>query len=834
MNHEGTQIHEDQMKCHIHQLKMIAVGLDLSNNGQFSYLCCNCLVEQMNNYNILTFEQIQQWVQSYTAKKQQQKLNSITIILEQFKLIQVSIKKFKSKADEILKEIESQITKKISTFVEENQFLEQQILKEKEILEKKKIEKKNDLPPQDVKFFLQIFSTPEQQDELQQKILDVDTIFKNFELISNDQSYIDTIQAFKNAKQKITVVNVGNQIEKMPKQIKNNKKSLSLKILCKAHDKEISHIDIESKNKNIEDRFACPECMSHPGQEVYGTIEKVNQSWNDKIEQQNQVGNELKVKKQKKQEKLNEKIAKMRKNYNEQLNKINDQLKSDFSSTNEIIQFKQTYLEQLNKEELLQNLKYLIQYEDKDKNTQDPKIKDMITKNTNNSKDIEKKLSQLIFYKKNQVDDNQIQGIILLFEKIQGSSQANQEQLMKKQELDEFISSSNQIYCQLDLLNQTISQFQQHLKEIISIQDKIKSISDQQYFINIEKQFKDYKDQFEKDFQHLKKFCEMEEAIKKWQFDLELSQQNSIKQDQTCFAIAVNKDFTILIAGCNNQIQVFEFIQGILKQVQVLSEHGKNIHTLNFMKRSNYFISGSVDNSIIIWARNQNNSWIFQQKLNGHTGSILCLLLNNNEDIIVSGSHDYQIKFWQKQNGWLCSQTITDHTSTVYGLSFNEQQNRLISCGDDNIILVIEQLELNKQWIVIQKITVEQFGCRLCFIDNNRFTFYPYGKDYINVFEMNNSNKQYTKTKDIPVKSGNIYDNSLFSSQYIKLKCMLVNKNGQNVSLIRLKQNGEFMTEEIIDFGTRNLFGYMTDDGQYLITWDGKSKEIQIRKYQEK
>ncbi|CAD8104653.1 unnamed protein product [Paramecium primaurelia] len=317
-------------------------------------------------------------------------------------------------------------------------------------------------------------------------------------------------------------------------------------------------------------------------------------------------------------------------------------------------------------------------------------------------------------------------------------------------------------------------------------------------------------------------------------FNYQLIPQNSIKQDQSCYAIAVNKDFTILIAGCNNQIKVFEFIQGILKQVQVLSEHGKNIHTLNFMKGSDHFISGSVDNSIIIWARNKNNQWIFQQKLNGHTGSILCLLLNKNEDIIVSGSHDYQIKFWQKSNGWLCSQTITDHTSTVYGLSFNEQQNRLISCGDDNIILVIEQLELNKQWIVIQKITVEQFGCRLCFIDNNTFTFYPYGKDYINVFEMNNSNKQYIKTKDIPVKSGNIYDNSLFPSQYIKLKCILVNKNGQNVSLIRMKQNGEFMIEESIDFGTRNLFGYMTDDGQYLITWDVKSKEIQIRKYQEK
>ncbi|CAD8116930.1 unnamed protein product [Paramecium primaurelia] len=225
------------------------------------------------------------------------------------------------------------------------------------------------------------------------------------------------------------------------------------------------------------------------------------------------------------------------------------------------------------------------------------------------------------------------------------------------------------------------------------------------------------------------------------------------------------------------------------------------------MKRSDHFISGSTNSSMIIWARNENGLWIYQQKLNGHTSSIVCLLLNNNEDIIISVSNDYKIKFQQKQNEQLCF-LITDHTSTVL------------------------RLKLNKQWIVIQKITVEQLGYRLFFIDNNTFTFYPYGKDYIEVFEMNNSNKQYTKTKDIPVKGGSDY--FLFPQQYKKSKCMLVNKNGSNISLIRKKQNGKFMIEESIEFGTRSIFGYMTDDGQYLITWDENSKEIQIRKYQEK
>ncbi|CAD8131023.1 unnamed protein product [Paramecium sonneborni] len=314
-------------------------------------------------------------------------------------------------------------------------------------------------------------------------------------------------------------------------------------------------------------------------------------------------------------------------------------------------------------------------------------------------------------------------------------------------------------------------------------------------------------------------------------FTYQLIKQYSIKQYEYCNAIAVNKDFSLMVAGCNQQIKVFQFKQGIFKQVSILDEHTDNVYTLNFMKRSDQFISGSRDSSIIIWIRNQKNSWICQQKLNEHISEIFCLALNNYEDLIVSGGHDKTIKFWYKQNGWLCSQTITDHTNDLHGLSFNEQQNKLISCGIDNLILVIEQSQQNKLWIVIQKIVVENFGNRLCFIDDNTFTFQPYQKEYMHVYKMNITNKQYTKTKDILIKGGS--EKWLFPQQYMKLKCILVNKYATNVNLIRKKQNCDFIIEQSIEFGTGDILGCMTDDGQYLITLDYRSKEYQIRKYQE-
>ncbi|CAD8118586.1 unnamed protein product [Paramecium primaurelia] len=315
-------------------------------------------------------------------------------------------------------------------------------------------------------------------------------------------------------------------------------------------------------------------------------------------------------------------------------------------------------------------------------------------------------------------------------------------------------------------------------------------------------------------------------------FTYKLLQDKSIQYNEVCYAIAINKDNSIILAGCNKQIKVFEFKQEQLKQTQILSEHSSYVTTLNFMKKQNQFISGSQYGQIIIWSMNQNSEWVCQQKLNDHSTWIKCLLINNNEDVMISGSNDKTIKFWQKQQQqFVCSQTISDHTNDVEGLSLNDLQNRVISCGSDKLILIIERSSQDQKWNVIQKISVEVVGRRLCFISDNVFTFQPSGKEQMYVYEMSSTNKQYSKTKEIDVKSGFYGCNVWFPQQYIKQKCIIVNKNGFNVNLIRQNQNGDFITQQSIDFGSNSIFGSMSEDGEYLMIWDGKSKEIQIRKY---
>ncbi|CAD8165516.1 unnamed protein product [Paramecium pentaurelia] len=251
------------------------------------------------------------------------------------------------------------------------------------------------------------------------------------------------------------------------------------------------------------------------------------------------------------------------------------------------------------------------------------------------------------------------------------------------------------------------------------------------------------------------------------------------------------------------------------------------------MKQSNQLISGD-QRSILIWSfNNNNNSWICTQTIQAHNDWIDCLILNNNEDLFISSSNDKTIKFWIKQNEWICQQTITDHNSYVNQLSLNEQQNQVISCGSDKLILIIEQSQNNKNWIVKQKIEVGCEGYRLCFINNNLFTFQPRSGNLMYVYEMNSVSQQFTKSKKITLnQQGNDYS-TLFPQQFVKQKQLLMNKHLKSINLIRLTQNSEFKVEQSIQFGTISIYGQLSHDGEYLITWDGESKEIQIRKFRE-
>ncbi|CAD8129679.1 unnamed protein product [Paramecium sonneborni] len=115
---------------------------------------------------------------------------------------------------------------------------------------------------------------------------------------------------------------------------------------------------------------------------------------------------------------------------------------------------------------------------------------------------------------------------------------------------------------------------------------------------------------------------------------------------------------------------------------------------------------------------------------------------------------------------------------------------------------------------------------KIMFINDNQFTFQPRCKEQMQMYEMDSNTKQYRKTKEIAVKCGS-NGCSIVPQQYLKSKCLLVNKNGNYVNLMRNQENDDFIIEQSIEFGHQSIYGQLSQDGEYLITWDCGSKEIQ-------
>ncbi|CAD8095956.1 unnamed protein product [Paramecium primaurelia] len=209
---------------------------------------------------------------------------------------------------------------------------------------------------EDVKQLSEFLLIQDNQIELSQDGQFIDEIFKQFELIFQNEAHNKTVQTFKDVVQNINNLNKDNQIEIISLQTKNNEKTLSLNNLCAKHKKEIIMIDIDSENKKVEQRFACVQCISDNPQCQYKTIEEINQKWNEKMKQQDHIINDLKSKRLKKKEKLNQKIAEMRKNYILQLDDINEYIENKSQMNLLVLQHKFT-VRQIYLIKLLKNFK---------------------------------------------------------------------------------------------------------------------------------------------------------------------------------------------------------------------------------------------------------------------------------------------------------------------------------------------------------------------------------------------------------------------------------------------------------------------------------------------
>ncbi|CAD8060853.1 unnamed protein product [Paramecium primaurelia] len=323
---------------------------------------------------------------------------------------------------------------------------------------------------------------------------------------------------------------------------------------------------------------------------------------------------------------------------------------------------------------------------------------------------------------------------------------------------------------------------------------------------------------------------------KEKQFKYELLPQRIYLQQKMCWAIAINHNNKFLVTGAESNINVFQFNNGEIKKIQIIQKHQSWITTLNFCNQMSLIISGS--SCVKIWSQNllSNPKCLFV--LSEHSSMIQCIVYRYyNPSIIISGSRDSTIKFWyQKELQWICQQTIKEHSNSVAALSLNQEGNVLISCGDDHQILIIKYID-NQKWKIIQKIQGQ--GVRLSFITKETFAFQSWQSNKLLLYKFEQQTGLYLKTKELQIKGSQQFCTFLFPCVYIPSKLIFLSKNGYNLNIIRFNtSNFDGHLEQAIEFDypnnwLGNIFGTMSEDGEYLITWDSKSKQLQIRQYKE-
>ncbi|KAI5837457.1 WD40-repeat-containing domain protein [Morchella snyderi] len=117
--------------------------------------------------------------------------------------------------------------------------------------------------------------------------------------------------------------------------------------------------------------------------------------------------------------------------------------------------------------------------------------------------------------------------------------------------------------------------------------------------------------------------------------------------------------------------------------------HTECIYTIQYSP--NFLVSGSRDRTIRIW--NMRTRRLVGEPLKGHTGSVLCLQFDEEEQVLVTGSSDSSVVVWKFPTGEKLKVIEKAHQESVLNLKFSKKW--LVTCSKDKLVKVWnrEQLE---------------------------------------------------------------------------------------------------------------------------------------------
>ncbi|CAD8214935.1 unnamed protein product [Paramecium octaurelia] len=277
-----------------------------------------------------------------------------------------------------------------------------------------------------------------------------------------------------------------------------------------------------------------------------------------------------------------------------------------------------------------------------------------------------------------------------------------------------------------------------------------------------------------------------------------------------CFAQAINYNNTLIALGSKYYSKVIYQKNEKFKYLLQIKLHKNVVSTLNFFNDRSQLISGSYGSFILIHSLNLLSSSKHIAKLKEHTRLITCLVVSqNSENLFISGSYVKNIKFWTySQNScWTCTQTISEH---------------------------LDQ-STDQFWYVKQKI--QESGFRISFITTDIFAFQYFEGTHLFLYTLDLATGLFIKSRELALSRSGQTCQYFFPQVYVASKQLLVSKNGYWVNLIKFnfhsqgwdcKLEVELNFNQCGNFG--NIFETISNNGEFLVTWDCKSGNIEFRK----
>lgn len=153
-------------------------------------------------------------------------------------------------------------------------------------------------------------------------------------------------------------------------------------------------------------------------------------------------------------------------------------------------------------------------------------------------------------------------------------------------------------------------------------------------------------------------------------------------------SVASSPDKKYIVSGSkDNTIIIWESTTG--KVINRLKGHSNTINSVDISPNGEYIASGSDDNTINIWNLKKGN---LIRTLEGHNGAITSIAFSPDDNYIASGSKDQTVKIWKLDTGEL-DYTFEKINSPVTSVTFSSDR-LYIACGtEDNFLRVWDFIE---------------------------------------------------------------------------------------------------------------------------------------------